>query len=175
MRSGTVLNGADIGGHVIADHAVATGGGADQQAVFVGDDDGQAIEFGFQHIIEHRHPQGAVCGCVLPRRAGRLPSKALARLSTGAGCVTLGKSSERSLPGALGRRIRRDQFGMLFFQVPQFVIQPVVFGIGDDRIAEDIVAIDVIMKLFAQFRCALGEDIGHKPTLLWQIDFNQIG
>src|SRR5258707_1310654 len=63
---------------------------------------------------------------------------------------------------ALCGRVGRDQFGMLCFERFEFVVEAVIFGVGDDRAAEDVVAIDVEVELFAQFGGAGGGVLRHK-------------
>jgi len=45
-----------------------------------------------------------------------------------------------------GRRIRGDQFGMVFFQSDQFVHQFVEFLVGDAGIVEDIVFVIIFIQ-----------------------------
>jgi hypothetical protein len=55
-------------------------------------------------------------------------------------------------PGAhpLGGRIRGNPFRVPGFQVLQFPQQPVVLGVGDLRIVQDVVAVIVVVKLTAE-------------------------
>ncbi len=76
----------------------------------------------------------------------------------------LGKVFREVAPGALRRRIRRDQFGMRVFQRQQFVVERVVLRVGDHRVGEDVVAIDVIIQLAAKFGSALRDFVGHRFT-----------
>ena len=48
---------------------------------------------------------------------------------------------------------------MLGFEGFEFIVEAVIFGVGDNRAAEDVVAIDVEVELCAQFGVARLEDV----------------
>lgn len=72
----------------------------------------------------------------------------------------LGEGRERRAAHALGGRIAADQLRMLGFQRLEFVEQAIVFGVGDARLVEDVVAVVVLIQLSAQLKNA-GFDGGH--------------
>jgi hypothetical protein len=51
---------------------------------------------------------------------------------------------------ALRRRVRRDQVGVLVLEPLQLVVEPVVGGVGDLGIVEDVVAVEVMIQLGAE-------------------------
>ena len=65
------------------------------------------------------------------------------------------KAVEHRADHALGRRIVGDEFGVFGLDSLQFLEQPVVFGVGDLRVIEHVIAVRVTLQLFAKERRAL--------------------
>ncbi|MNN84537.1 hypothetical protein D3C81_2017100 [compost metagenome] len=63
----------------------------------------------------------------------------------------LGERGQRRTAYALGRRIAADQFRMLRFEFLEFAEQPVVFGVRDTGLVEDVVAVVVQVEFGAKF------------------------
>jgi hypothetical protein len=64
---------------------------------------------------------------------------------------------------ALSRRIGRDEIRILFFERLELAQQPVVFGVGNFRVVEHVVAIVVMLDLSAQLTHSRSGDLGgHK-------------
>ena len=55
----------------------------------------------------------------------------------------------------MGRRIRCDELGMRLLEREQLVVEPVELGVGDLRLVEDVVAVEVMVDLPAQLVEAL--------------------
>ena len=66
---------------------------------------------------------------------------------------------------ALGRRFRRDEFGVGGFQRLQFAQQPVVLGVRDLRVVEHVIAVVVVIDLVPELANALGGRV-HRPGML---------
>ncbi|MCY1402627.1 hypothetical protein D9M71_177770 [compost metagenome] len=61
---------------------------------------------------------------------------------------------------ALGRRLRRNQLGVRFFESLQLTEQAVVLGIGNARFVEYVVAVVVRVEFAAQLGDAFGSGLG---------------
>jgi hypothetical protein len=70
--------------------------------------------------------------------------------SMGTPMLASAKRSEGAGADALGRRIRRAQLRVFRLQGLQLAEQPVVLGVGDLRVVEDVVAVVVVVQLDAQ-------------------------
>ena len=66
------------------------------------------------------------------------------------------KLGQQLATDALGRRVRRQQFGILLLQPLQFAEQLVVLGIRDGRRIKYVIGVVVALDLAAQFPRALG-------------------
>ena len=53
-------------------------------------------------------------------------------------------------PDTLGGRVRRDEVGVLLLERLQLVEEPVVIGVRDLRVVEDVVAVEMVLDLLAQ-------------------------
>ena len=67
------------------------------------------------------------------------------------------------LPGrgadALGGGVGGDQVGAAVLEVLEFLQQPVILVVGDDRVVQDIVAVVVEVELLAQLGAAVGSGL----------------
>ena len=122
---------AQVGGHVLADGAVAAGGAAHEHAVAVEQRDRQPVDLRLDHQLERLAAQPAASRAP-PRRAtrprcGRWPATASAAVLD-RGEVTRGRRAH-----ALGGRVGRDQLGVLGLQLPQLAHQRVVLAVVDRR------------------------------------------
>ena len=73
--------------------------------------------------------------------------RALASDSIGCEVLDLLELLERRAAHALGRRVRREQLGVLALEVAQLAQQRVVLGVADLRVVEDVVAVVVVLEL----------------------------
>ena len=110
--------------------------------LLVTDYDGQAVQLGLQDIAQlaagGQKPQVAL----LPIGASPASSKALAKLSIGAGCATLGKSPLKSEPTRCVGESARAYCGCSASRVPQFTQHAVVFAVAGERIIQHVIAVD---------------------------------
>ena len=160
QRQGT--NRAHVGGDVLAGRPIAAGRGAHEDAVFVGHRDRKPIELRFGRIVD------------LVTRAQPLANSAIesAQIFVGERIVErehrhavphLGEFVGRRDPHALGRRIGRDEFGMLGLERAQLTQQSIPFGVRDLRVVEDVVTIVVIFDVAPQLRSATTQGLGRRP------------
>jgi hypothetical protein len=139
---------------ILALDAVASGRAADENAVLVGEVDREPVDLRLDHVRDRLvgvEPladvlgpleQAPVVGHLLERAHRRQVLHLLEPLARG-----------RADP--LGRRIGRDQLRVLVLERLQLVVEPVVLGVGDLRVVEDVVAVEVVVDLLAQLVEAL--------------------
>ncbi|MNT24801.1 hypothetical protein D3C72_1602970 [compost metagenome] len=149
-------NGADIGRHVFARGAVAARGRLHEQAVFIAQVDGQAIEFHFGRIRDvlrievqafaHAAVEidNIVIGETIIQRQHRHRVRDLLELRQG------------RRAHAQGRRVGRAQVGMGRFQHLQFDKQLVILGVGDGGIVEHVVGVQMPIEFGRKCQDALG-------------------
>ena len=140
-------NGADIGRHVFARGAVAARGRLHEQAVFIAQVDGQAIEFHFGSVVDFCtvkvqafayaavEVDDIVIGKTIVQRQHRHRVRDLLELRQG------------RRAHAQGGRIRRPEFRMSRFQRLQFDKQLVVLGVGNGGIVEHVVGVQMPIEL----------------------------
>jgi hypothetical protein len=78
--------------------------------------------------------------------------------------ANLGKIAAQVVACTLCRRIGCDQFGQLGFQRDQLVVQRIILGVGDDRRAEHIILIAVIVEQAAKLGGAFSGRHTHSDT-----------
>ena len=154
------LDRAQVLRHVLAQLAVAASGAAHQRTVLVHERDRQAVDLRLGLVLDSRvlHPlllQQVVHAClpgaelVLVARVGERQHRLEVR--------HLLELRERLGANALGRRVGREELGMVGLDIPQLVHQLVVLGVRDLGIVEDVVAVVVVVELLAQlFHALLG-------------------
>ena len=145
---GDGVNGAQVGGNVLADHAVAPGGPLHEYTVFVGQGHGQAVDLQLTDHVEIgvvREVPGAPAPLLQT-----VEIEGIGQAQHGTAVLHLGKGCRRSGPGALGRGVRRLELGVFIFQFPQLADQQVVLVVRDDRVVEDVVPVVVEVKLLLE-------------------------
>src|SRR5262249_14721642 len=79
----------------------------------------------------------------------------------------LGDARARFAADALGRRIRRNQAGVVFFDRTELGEEPIELRVADARIVEDVIAVvvrlDFVNELFVAFGGGSG---GHRAATL---------
>ena len=153
------MDGAQVGGHVFADHAVAAGGAALEDAVAVDQRDGEAVDLGLGDVADGRigkpvgfeqAPVAAVPGEQLVVVAG------VGQREHGLQVAPLGELLERLTADALGRRVGRAQLGVLALELLKLVQQGIVVGVADLGLVENVVQMGVVFDLAAQLGGARG-------------------
>ena len=119
------LDGLDVGGHILADHAIAAGRSPHQHSILVLQAAGKAVDLDFDHIFRFhaRFPHPAV------KVTQFLKRKCVQQALHLDGVRDLSKPSARGAADVLGRRSRRDQLRELRFQFLQLPRQGSVFKI----------------------------------------------
>ena len=143
-------DGAEVGGDVFADLAVATGGTTGEAAVFVGEDDGQAVYFGFDDVVEGLGfvvEQFAVAGLPCPDFGG---VEGVAQAENGDRVNDFGEFFGDGAARPLGGGIGGDEFGVGGFELDELLVEGVVFGVADEGGIEDVVAVEVVVELVAE-------------------------
>jgi hypothetical protein len=76
--------------------------------------------------------------------------------------------AQRLAADALARRIGRGEFGKSFFEIEQFVMEPVVIAVGNYRLRLDVVSKIVRANFFSELRVAfLGGGWHHHWNCAW--------
>ena len=143
-------DGANVGGDVLADAAVAAGGGLDEAAALVGERHGEAVDLqlGDERGAGIAEPR---CDAAAPRHQLRLVEGVVEALHRHP-VRHLGERRRGSPAGTLRGRVRRDEVGVLLLQGAQLADQRVELGVGDGRLVE----IEVAMLMLA--------DLGPEPV-----------
>ena len=144
---GDATDGGHIGGHVLAHHAVAPGGGPNQHAVFVFQATGKTVDLDFYNIfrLEARLPHPAV---KVPQLVKAESIQKALHLD---GVAHLGKPAAGGAAHMLGGRSLGHQLGEFGFQFAQFLGQSVVFVVFQLRRVLVVVKAVVIFNDSAQF------------------------
>ena len=148
---------AQVVGDVLADHAVAAGRAALEDAVAVEQRDREAVDLRLGDVAELRrldplarkvvaHPVDPRAQLLLAARVGEREHRLQVR--------DLVEAVERLAAGALRRRVGGEQLGVLGLDAAQLVEQRVVGVVADDRVVEDVVAAAVLAQLVAELRRA---------------------
>ena len=158
-------DGADIGGNLFTAITVATRGCLTQHAIDVNQADCQPIKLRanliFNHITRHHLAHTAV------KRLDIFVAESVIQRQHGCTVAERLEFRQRCAAHPLRRRIGRQQLGVLLLKPLKLGKQAVVFGIGDLRIVEDVIAVVVILKLLAQRRCASNQvSVGHQANSL---------
>ncbi len=144
---GHLADGAHVLRDVLADAAVASGGGPDQLAVLVGDRDREAVDL----RLADETQRGGVLGRHLEQPLEATPpGEQLVHVDD------LVEAHHRHLVGSrceqcrdrradlFGRRSGDGELGVLGFQSPQLVDEGVVVGVGDLRLCRVVVPVVVV-------------------------------
>jgi hypothetical protein len=127
--------------YVVAGGAVAAGGAADEQALFVTQVDGHAVNFGLDHPFEF-----------FARQQPLDPGDELADFALRIGVVQAEHGFEvadgqelleRLAANPLGGGIRGDQRREAGFQLDQLAVKPVVFGVADGGSRQHVIRVVV--------------------------------
>lgn len=76
----------------------------------------------------------------------------------------LDEAFSRLAADSLRRGVRRMQFGVSLFEVPQFAHEDIEFGIGNLRAVQNIVEVLMTFEFITQFRRTPGEGVLHFRT-----------
>jgi hypothetical protein len=141
--------GAQVGRHILAGAAVAARRATQQDTVFIGQADRQAVELRFgdvDHVAlgSESFAHAAIEGGDLVIAEGVAQRQHRRRVRH------RGEAGERRRADPLRRRVAAQQLGMLGFERLQLAKQPVVLGISDQRCIEDVIAVVVLADLGAQ-------------------------
>ncbi len=143
-------DGANVSGDVLSRGAVAAGCGARQQAIFIEQAYRQAIQLQFAAVgdivtafqaILHALVEGEETGFV----------KGIVQRQHRHLMAHLFKYRQRRRTNALGRRIGRNEIGMLLFQRAQFAHQAVIFGVRYLGRVHNVIKIFMMAQRGAQF------------------------
>ena len=137
-------NGAHVHGDVCAARAIAARRAADQAAALVGQGDAQAVDLQLGDVRDRFVAQ-----------AGALPDAFIecAQLTLVVGIVEAEHGQEmldglepfdRAAGDALGRRIGRDEIGMIRLEMLEFVQEPIELLVGHLRVVVDVIALLVM-------------------------------
>ena len=145
QRQGNGPHSLEVLGNVLPPAAVPPGGPQGELAILIDQVHGHTVHLGLQDILEPLFPAKK------PLQPGlKLPGLPLAegvfQRQHGLAVGHRLKPVRGPAPHPLGGRIRRDQFGVLLLQLLQLPEEPVIFGIGNLRIVQNIVTVVVIME-----------------------------
>ncbi len=174
QRVRDVLDGADVGGDVLAGKTVATGCRANQFAVFVAQRQRQAVDLRFGN--QRRNMLGIElekAPDAIDELGHILIAERIAERKHGNGMLHLRKAARRRGADLLRRRIRRDEIGKLRLDGLQPLAQRVIGGIRDGRRILLVVALVVRLELqrkphVLDLGLGLGEfgDVDEAPSLI---------
>ena len=108
---GDASDGPHVGGHILADQPVASRRSASEEAVLVGECNGQPIEFELADHVELRFFEEAGNAGVPCQEL--LVVEGVAQAQEGDGVLGLSEPLKRLRADALGGRVGRDEFGVL--------------------------------------------------------------
>jgi len=129
--------------------AVPAGGPEGESPVLVDQFDGEAVEFRLGHHLERlaaealRRP--------LPPFAEFPLVECVVEAEHGDAVADRAELLDRLSAHPLGRRLGDDEFGVLFLEFLEAPHQPVILGVGDFRLVEDVVAVVVVFDLSSEF------------------------
>ena len=124
-------DGGDVGGDVLADLAVAAGGGLHQAAALVAEAHGQPVDLELADVARRRTAE-APADARAPRRELR-PVEGVVQAHHRHAVDDGRERGRRPALHPLRRRVRHDQVGVLLLQRPQLDQQGVVLGVGHLR------------------------------------------
>ena len=153
------LDRAQVRGHVLPALAVAARRAADELTVLVHERDRGAVDLRLGDVRDGLigvEPLAHVVRPLLERLVGR---HLLERPHRGE-VVDFAELVRRRGADALRRRVGRDEVRMLLLERLQLVEEPVVVGVRDLRIVEDVVAVQVVLDLLAQLGSTLLDGLG---------------
>ncbi len=156
-------NGAHVGGDVLAGEAVAARRGLCEQPLAVDHRHREPVELRLRDVVEVARDaetlvDAAVEGLHVLLREGVVEREHRNLVHD------LAETAARRSRHALRGRVGRDELGMRRFQRAQFQHQPVVLGVGNQRIIEHVVAVVVLCNLRAQLRRARRRLLRHAPA-----------
>ncbi len=140
---------AQVRRHILSTPAVAARGAAAEDTVLVHERDGGAVDLGLDHI-GHRlirvEPLADVVGPLQQRVGGRHLLERAHRCDV----LDLAEAVRRRPPDPARRRVVARELRMLLLQGLQLVVEPVVLGVGDLRVVEDVVPVVVMVDELTQ-------------------------
>ncbi len=147
------LDGAQVGGHVLAHLAVAARGAHAEDAVTVDERDGEAVDLGLHHVA---HRLAGQLGALEEPAVARVPGEQLV-LAAGIGqrehrlqMAHLRELLEGRRADAERRRVGRAQLRTLGLDRLQLAQQRVILGVVYLRLVEDVVLVGVVGERGAQ-------------------------
>ncbi len=143
-----LLDGADVGGDVLADPAVAPGGGQHQPAVLVREVDGQAVHLELAQVVVVEAVE--LAGDALGPGGELLVVHRVVQAEQPLAVLDLGEQLGDGAADPLGRGVRRDERRVLGLQRLQLAHQPVELGVADDRCVLLVVPDPVVLDLGRQ-------------------------
>ena len=156
------LDGADVGGHVFAAHAVAARRAALQHAVLVGQRDAEAVDLQLGDVVDRPvaeaggAAQAFVEGAQVVFVVGVVEAEHRREVRDGR------EGFGGPAGDALRRRVGGDEIGMLRLERLQLVQQAIELGVGDLRAIVDVIEIFVAPDLSAQpGQPVVGRTSGH--------------
>ena len=142
------FDGAKVQRDVLSDDPVTPGGAADEDAVLVGQGDGQAVVLELAHHVEVVGLQQVRCPGV-PRHE-LLVVEGVGQAEQRDQMLDFGEPLGGLGPHSLRGRIGRNQLGMLLLQPAKLVHQRVVPGVADLRLIEHVVQVIVPVQLLSE-------------------------
>ena len=166
-----IAHGAHVDADVFTGGAIATGSTAHQLAVLVQEADRQTVQLRFAAVLDtakkvaRRQVDTFGDPAIKLEQGGFI--KSIAQAEHRYFMLDLGERRQRRTADPLRRRITRDQIRMLGLQGLELVEQPVVLGVRDARLVEDVVTVVVLIQFSAQFEDT-GVGGGHGCSLIKQ-------
>lgn len=148
QAQGQAADGAQVGRHVLAGLAVATGRPADEPALLVGEGDGEPVDLQLGHVgdgIAHRPPHPLVEGLQL------LAAEGVVQAEHGLGMLDPGEGCGGPPADPLGRGVGCDDLREPRLQLPELPHQGIVGRIVDRGPVEHVVEVVVVADLLPQF------------------------
>lgn len=143
-------DGASVGGDVVAAPTVAARGGQDQNRIFVAQADGDAVDFGLEHVLDRGgFAEELVDAGVEGFDFGFIVSVVDAH--HGDGMLDGDEAVDGLAADPLGRGIGRLELGVGGFEVDELPHEAVEFLVADLGLGLDEIEIVVPLDLFAEF------------------------
>ena len=147
------LDRPEVRRHVLAAIAVAAGRPADERAVLVDQVDREAVDLRLGDVLDIRRAE-AFADVLVPLLE-RLVRRHLLKRAHRARVLDLLELVRRRRADALRGRVRGDELGVRVLQSCELVVERVVLRVGDLRVVEDVIAVEVVVEDLAQLGGAL--------------------
>ena len=150
---GHVLDGGDVGRHVLAGDTVAPGGRLDEPAPLVGQRHGHAVDLGLAREGERVQVEiGRLAPQPLPPRPQLVLAEGVVEAHHRDPVAHLLEQARRRGAHGVRRRVGCRQRWIVRLQLPQLHHEEVVFGVGDLGRIEHVVQLVVVDDQGAQLR-----------------------